>query len=160
MLVLSIKEAGFRSQAVRLTRERAEDEREVSELVESLILATDMSRHGSYMSVLRNDADAAAAAGGGGGGPEAAVAAATARLREAKGEGAAAAGRRRLYMELLIKCADTSNVLKPFPVARRWAVRCRLLRAHLSQDTSHRLLLANLSQAPSHSRVCGPLAHA
>lgn len=26
-------------------------------------------------------------------------------------------------MEILIKCADTSNVLKPFPVAKKWAVR-------------------------------------
>ncbi|KAJ1467432.1 hypothetical protein T484DRAFT_1645672 [Baffinella frigidus] len=29
----------------------------------------------------------------------------------------------QLEMELLIKCADISNVLKPFHVARRWALR-------------------------------------
>jgi len=29
----------------------------------------------------------------------------------------------QLEMELLIKCADISNVLKPFPIARRWALR-------------------------------------
>ncbi|KAJ1471739.1 hypothetical protein T484DRAFT_1639619 [Baffinella frigidus] len=29
----------------------------------------------------------------------------------------------QLEMELIIKCADISNVLKPFPVARRWALR-------------------------------------
>ena len=26
-------------------------------------------------------------------------------------------------MEILIKCADTSNVLKPFPIAKKWAMR-------------------------------------
>ena len=29
----------------------------------------------------------------------------------------------QLEMELILKCADISNVLKPFPVARRWALR-------------------------------------
>ena len=41
-------------------------------------------------------------------------------MRDGAGE---AARRRRLVGELLLKCADTSNVLRPFPAARRGAVR-------------------------------------
>jgi len=30
---------------------------------------------------------------------------------------------KQFEMEILIKCADTSNVLKPFPIAKKWAMR-------------------------------------
>ena len=73
--------------------------------VQRLILATDMSRHAEYMRELRALLEAPAA--------------------PARPGPAEAGRRRRLTAELLIKCADTSNVLKPFPVAQRWAVRGR-----------------------------------
>ena len=92
-------------------------------LVENLILATDMSRHGSFMSILRNEVDACTSPAGISQDESAAAATAMARLRAAGDAGEEAASRRRLYGELLMKCADTSNVLKPFPIATRWAVR-------------------------------------
>ena len=113
--------------------------------VRRLILATDMTRHAEYIAtidklrppetapapppVLQAAALAAAASVAT---PETAGAAgcddsdrcpthpATGMVRDGAGE---AARRRRLVGELLLKCADTSNVLRPFPAARRWAVR-------------------------------------
>jgi hypothetical protein len=75
-------------------------------LVERLILATDMSRHAEFSAALRSDIDRA-------------------RALPPAGPPATAVGEeeRRLLLELLIKAADTSNVLRPFPVAKRWAVR-------------------------------------
>ena len=69
--------------------------------MQTIILATDMGRHGDYCARLKSLVDQRASAG-------------TAPLDESQ---------RQLVAELLIKCADTSNVLKPFPVAKRWAVR-------------------------------------
>ena len=88
----------------------AADRAEVMADVRRLILATDMSRHGEYMRELR------------------------ALLEPPAGSGAAEEQerrRRQLTAELLIKCADTSNVVKPFPVARHWAVRTRCSSAAL-----------------------------
>jgi hypothetical protein len=45
------------------------------------------------------------------------------QVRELVQEGASRPIPIQLEMELIIKCADISNVLKPFPVARRWALR-------------------------------------
>ena len=73
-------------------------------MVERLILATDMSRHAHFSAALRADIDAG-------------------RSLPAAGEGAAGAEERLGLMEQLIKAADASNVLRPFPVAKRWAVR-------------------------------------
>lgn len=86
----------------------AADRNEITAEVHRLILATDMSRHADYMRHLR----ALLAE------PRAAAASAAAGPAEAL-------RRRRLTSELLIKCADTSNVIKPFSVAQRWAVRAR-----------------------------------
>ena len=90
-------------------------------MVERLILATDMSRHAHFSAALRADIDAG-------------------RSLPAAGEGAAGAEERlglmegaeeRLgLMELLIKAADASNVLRPFPVAKRWAVRLTHTHTH------------------------------
>eukprot|EP00286_Rhodomonas_abbreviata_P026452 CAMPEP_0181306350 /NCGR_PEP_ID=MMETSP1101-20121128/10249_1 /TAXON_ID=46948 /ORGANISM="Rhodomonas abbreviata, Strain Caron Lab Isolate" /LENGTH=945 /DNA_ID=CAMNT_0023412393 /DNA_START=482 /DNA_END=3319 /DNA_ORIENTATION=+ len=66
------------------------------EMVMSIILATDMARHSDYM----------------------------ARLKEKmKPEEAEKPLDSLFEMEILIKCADTSNVLKPFDVAKKWALR-------------------------------------
>jgi hypothetical protein len=46
--------------------------------------------------------------------------------RDDDGEREGRAARRRLLSELLIKCADTSNVLKPLPAVRQWAVSAPL----------------------------------
>ena len=112
--------------------------------VRRLILATDMTRHAEYIAtidklrppetapapppVLQAAALAAAAsvvtpetAGAAGcDDPDRSPHPATGLVRDGAGE---AARRRRLVGELLLKCADTSNVLRPFPAARRWAVR-------------------------------------
>ena len=112
--------------------------------VRRLILATDMTRHAEYVAtidklrppetapapppVLQAAALAAAAsvvtpetAGAAGcDDPDRSPHPATGLVRDGAGE---AARRRRLVGELLLKCADTSNVLRPFPAARRWAVR-------------------------------------
>ena len=99
----------------------AEEKEEIMEHVRRLILATDMSRHADYMAALHAllhppaDPDAPEEPPGDGDGGAAE---------------AAAARRRRLMGELLIKCADTSNVFKPLPVARRWAVRARAHRCN------------------------------
>jgi len=63
--------------------------------VAGCILATDIAKHSSYC----------------------------AQVRELLQDGAARPVAIQLEMELLIKCADISNVLKPFPIARRWALR-------------------------------------
>jgi hypothetical protein len=63
-----------------------------------VILATDVSRHAEYL----------------------------ARLQEfaaRRAEDPAAEMDKQLAMELLVKCADVSNVVKPAAVARRWALR-------------------------------------
>ena len=76
--------------------------------MERLILATDMSRHAEFSTALRAEIDRGRAlAPAGLAGPEAAV-----------------DPERGLLLELLIKAADSSNVLRPFPVAKRWAVSC------------------------------------
>jgi hypothetical protein len=62
------------------------------------ILATDMARHGEYTAKLKRRVD-----------PNTPV--------EEKGVD------KQFEMEILIKCADTSNVLKPFPIAKKWAMR-------------------------------------
>ena len=94
----------------------AADRAEVMADVRRLILATDMSRHGEYMRELR------------------------ALLEPPAGSGAAEEQerrRRQLTAELLIKCADTSNVVKPFPVARHWAVRTRCSSFSQSHACTH-----------------------
>ena len=113
--------------------------------VRRLILATDMTRHAEYIAtidklrppetapapppVLQAAALAAAAyvvtpetagAAGCDDSDRSPTHPATGLVRDGAGE---AARRRRLVGELLLKCADTSNVLRPFPAARRWAVR-------------------------------------
>ncbi|KAJ1472019.1 hypothetical protein T484DRAFT_1976402 [Baffinella frigidus] len=62
--------------------------------VAGCILATDFAKHSSYSE----------------------------QVRELVQEGASRPAI-QLEMELIIKCADISNVLKPFPIARRWALR-------------------------------------
>lgn len=62
------------------------------------ILATDISRHSQFI---------------------ASATASVAALREDP----AAEVDTKLAMELIIKCADISNVLKPFPIMRRWGLR-------------------------------------
>uniref|UniRef100_A0A7S1HN58 Phosphodiesterase n=1 Tax=Hemiselmis andersenii TaxID=464988 RepID=A0A7S1HN58_HEMAN len=62
------------------------------------ILATDMARHGEYTTKLKRLTEA--------GTP----------LEERHLDS-------QFAMEVIIKCADTSNVLKPFNVAKKWAVR-------------------------------------
>mmetsp|Transcript_8905 Transcript_8905/g.21058 ORF Transcript_8905/g.21058 Transcript_8905/m.21058 type:complete len:435 (+) Transcript_8905:607-1911(+) len=62
----------------------------------SNILATDMARHAEYMSRLRKFAEA---------------------------EEGAPVLEPQFEMEVLMKSADTSNVLKPFSVCKKWAVR-------------------------------------
>jgi len=81
----------------------SEDYDTFREMVMSIILATDMARHAEYMRRLkelttppdqRDDTS----------------------LPPPEPDSL-------FYMEILIKCADTSNVLKPFDVARKWAMR-------------------------------------
>lgn len=62
------------------------------------ILATDMARHGEYTAKLKRRVDPSTP-------PE-----------EKSVD-------KQFEMEILIKCADTSNVLKPFPIAKKWAMR-------------------------------------
>jgi hypothetical protein len=101
------------------TAERAE----VIGDVERLILATDMSRHADYIatlttllaagdsSLVQPFSDLPPASGG-------------RPAEEGMGELVTAeTQRRRMLGELVIKCADTSNVFKPLPTARAWAVR-------------------------------------
>jgi len=61
----------------------------------SLILATDMARHNEYVVNLKT---------------------------HAKGQGAPGLDP-LLYMELLLKCADISDGLKPFDITKKWALR-------------------------------------
>ncbi len=94
-------------------RRTAEAKRDVVARVEGLILATDMGRHAQYVAALhalleRRPPPPAADGPCGSGGPPA--------------RGSDSDDERQLMAELLIKCADVSNVFKPFPVARRWAV--------------------------------------
>ena len=63
--------------------------------VMSLILATDMARHNEYVVNLKN---------------------------HAKGQGAPGLDP-LLYMELLRKCADISDGLKPFDITKKWTLR-------------------------------------
>jgi len=72
-------------------------------LVTACILATDMSRHSDFFARTAAAADARMAA------------LAAGRKPELMGKQAA--------MELLVKASDISNVVKPFAVARRWALR-------------------------------------
>jgi len=76
---------------------------EFRSLVMSIILATDMARHGEYMAKLKEYTDTSL--------PD------DQRLIGGKKVD------KTFGMEILIKCADTSNVLKPFEVAKKWAVR-------------------------------------
>lgn len=76
---------------------------EFRSLVMNIILATDMARHGEYMAKLKAYTDPAI-----------------------KPEDRKVGGKKvdkHLGMEILIKCADTSNVIKPFEVAKKWAMR-------------------------------------
>ena len=77
---------------------------EVCGAVRGVIMATDMRHHGRHCDALRERSGRSPAGAGGGG-----------------GEDAEAVGLEE--MQLLLKCADVSNVLKPFEVAREWAVR-------------------------------------
>ncbi len=72
-------------------------------MVMNIILATDMARHGEYMSKLLKlmQPDQQCEPG-------------------LRGEGILD---KQFMMEILIKCADTSNVIKPFDVAKKWAMR-------------------------------------
>ncbi len=92
----------------------AADRCEVLGSVRRLILATDMSRHADYMRELEALLPS---------GP-----CSCADLGRA---------RRDLLAELVVKCADTSNVVKPLPVARRWAVRCGIARLSRAARPSH-----------------------
>jgi len=62
------------------------------------ILATDMARHGEYTTKLK-------------------------RLAEPSTPMEERVLDKQFGMEVLIKCADTSNVLKPFVIAKKWAMR-------------------------------------
>mmetsp|Transcript_48086 Transcript_48086/g.120215 ORF Transcript_48086/g.120215 Transcript_48086/m.120215 type:complete len:345 (+) Transcript_48086:3-1037(+) len=64
----------------------------------SNILATDMARHGDYTTKLK-------------------------RLTEASTPLEDRQIDSQFAMEVIIKCADTSNVLKPFAIAKKWAMR-------------------------------------
>ena len=66
--------------------------------VSKIILATDMTRHGEYLERLQEF---------------------NARISQ----NPAAEMDKQLAMELMVKCADVSNVVKPTAVARRWALR-------------------------------------
>jgi len=66
--------------------------------VSKIILATDMSRHKEYVAHLEEFA-------------------------ARRAEDPAVEMDKQLAMELMIKCADVSNVAKPAAVARRWALR-------------------------------------
>jgi len=63
-----------------------------------VILATDLTRHGEYLEHLKEFA-------------------------ARRAENPAAEMDKQLAMELMVKCADISNVVKPAVVARRWALR-------------------------------------
>jgi hypothetical protein len=80
------------------------------DMVMNVILSTDMTRHGEFFERAKNE-------GGG----------ISRRLDgEGEGEGKGTNMRREdllLGMQLLIKAADISNPIKPFPVAAKWAVR-------------------------------------
>jgi hypothetical protein len=69
----------------------------------NIILATDMARHNDYMQSLKTYTNASTTN--------------SERLVGANNID------KSFVMEILIKCADTSNVLKPFDVAKKWAVR-------------------------------------
>ncbi len=114
-------------------RSAAGERAEVIKDVERLIHATDMSRHADYLAALAALLDFGAPCLG-----EALPLAGIAAIGREPGEvGSAgpppggpvkrveldAAPRRRVLGELVIKCADTSNVFKPLPAARAWAVR-------------------------------------
>ncbi|EKX46145.1 hypothetical protein GUITHDRAFT_70918, partial [Guillardia theta CCMP2712] len=69
------------------------------EIMMSIILATDMARHGDYMARLKQI------------------------LAENEGKEGQIEVDELFLMEIIIKCADTANVLKPFEVAKKWALR-------------------------------------
>jgi len=76
---------------------------EVRGNVNRVILATDISKHSEYLAKLRAHiahSESARAAGG-----------------------EAVKIDKHFEMELILKCADISNVLKPFATAKRWAIR-------------------------------------
>ena len=77
--------------------------------VESVILATDMSKHSDF---------AAAASVGVDGAADGEVHA----CRTSSSEACQAEAKKILGMQILLKAADISNVIKPFHVAARWAV--------------------------------------
>lgn len=62
------------------------------------ILATDMARHGEYTTKLKRAVDP------------------TTPMEDRLID-------KQFLMEVIMKCADTSNVLKPFPIAKKWAMR-------------------------------------
>jgi cAMP-specific phosphodiesterase len=66
--------------------------------VSKIILATDMTRHGEYLEHLQE-------------------------FNARRAENPAVEIDKQLAMELMVKCADVSNVVKPATVARRWALR-------------------------------------
>mmetsp|Transcript_10646 Transcript_10646/g.16702 ORF Transcript_10646/g.16702 Transcript_10646/m.16702 type:complete len:261 (+) Transcript_10646:188-970(+) len=70
-----------------------EDYFKLRRIIITNILATDMARHAEYMS----------------------------KLKAISGEGLEL--ETQFEMEILMKCADTSNVVKPFNVAKKWATR-------------------------------------
>ncbi len=83
--------------------------------VQRLILATDMTRHADYIRTL----EWLSGASGHVRTSDEVVDSPDELLRED------CEHRRRFETELLLKCADTSNVLRPFHVARGWAVRAQ-----------------------------------
>jgi hypothetical protein len=66
--------------------------------VSKIILATDIARHAEYVAHLQ-------------------------KFAARRAEDPAAEMDKQLAMELMVKCADVSNVIKPTAVARRWALR-------------------------------------
>ena len=83
---------------------------EVTDMVRSAILSTDLGLHAEYVAAIARPAGHGPEDGGGGCGPAAA--------------GGSRGGAQRVCpIRLLLKCADVSNAFKPWDVARAWAVR-------------------------------------
>ena len=81
--------------------------------VESVILATDMTKHASFIAETREHVSGAADDTTGDDVPA---------RRTSSSEACQAEARKILGMQILLKAADISNVIKPFHVAARWAV--------------------------------------
>jgi cAMP-specific phosphodiesterase len=93
--------------------------------VSKIILATDITRHGEYLEHLQEFA-------------------------ARRAENPAVEMDKQLAMEIMVKCADVSNVVKPAAVARRWALR--VTDEFFLQGDAERAM--GMEVSPIYDRIC------